>query len=110
MNFNFSMPAVYEHFKKDAAEIEEPIIVPTPVQEIAEEAPIVVPPDLRPIKNEIKKEEPKIVEYIPEPIVEVEPEPIPEPLEEEIFVGASRTCLINLFMPFIFKMFEAYIF
>ena len=51
------------------------------------EAPIVVPPDLRPIKNEIKKEEPKIVEYIPEPIVEVEPEPIPEPLEEEIFVA-----------------------
>ena len=88
LNFNFSMPAVYEHFKKDAAEIEEPIIVPTPVQEIAEEAPIVVPPDLRPIKNEIKKEEPKIVEYIPEPIAEVEPEPepIPEPIEEEIFV------------------------
>ncbi|MFZ9847202.1 MAG: DNA translocase FtsK 4TM domain-containing protein [Flavobacteriales bacterium] len=92
LNFNFSMPAVYEYFKKDAAEIEEPTTEAAPVEEIVEEAPIVVPPDLRPLKNEIKKEEPKVVEYIPEPIVEVEPEPIPEEIEEEeIFVATVPT-------------------
>ncbi len=91
LNFNFSMPAVYEHFKKDVPEVAEPIVEVAPVQEIVEEKPIVVPPDLRPIKNELKKEEPKVVEYIPEPIAEKEIEPEPEPEEEfeEVFVAPT---------------------
>ena len=89
LNFNFSMPAVYEHFKKDAAEIELPEAEVAPVEEIKVETPIVIPPDLRPAKNEIKNE-PKVVEYIPQEEEEIILEPIGDfqlETEEEVYVA-----------------------
>jgi len=87
INFNFSMPAMYEYFKKEPAIADLPVVEEGPKEEvIAEEIPVVIPPDLRPIKNEIKevkKTEP-IIEPIPEPVQEIIPEPI-EPEPEESF-------------------------
>ncbi len=83
INFNFSMPLVYDLFKKnDVAEVQESITEEPIVQEEekTEETPLIIPPDILPTKNELRIGK----TVIADPTPEKQPEPIVEPeIEEE---------------------------